>query len=74
VTEIIIHKADQPNPLVGLFDPDGLAGEDLAEIDFLPIEADASASGDGGSQLSVTVQVTEARFARRRPGRTGARA
>jgi hypothetical protein len=31
-----------------LFDSDGLAGEDLAEIDFLAIEADAAAGGHGG--------------------------
>ena len=37
--------------LVGLFDPDGPAGEHLAEIDLLPIEADASAGGDGGSSI-----------------------
>jgi hypothetical protein len=37
----VIRKADQPNPVVDLFDSDDLAGEDPAEIDFLPIEADA---------------------------------
>jgi len=45
------HKTDEPNPLVSLFDSDGLAGEDLAEIDFLPIEADSSAGGDGGGPV-----------------------
>jgi hypothetical protein len=34
-----------------LFDSDGLAGEDLAEIDFLPIEADAATGCDGGSPV-----------------------
>jgi hypothetical protein len=34
-----MHEADEPNPLVGLFDSYGLAGEYLAEIDLLPIEA-----------------------------------
>ena len=33
--------------LVDLFDSDGLAGEDLAEVDFLAVEADAAAGGDG---------------------------
>jgi hypothetical protein len=42
----MIRKADEPNPLVGLFDSDGLAGEHLAEIDLLPIEADAPANRD----------------------------
>ena len=51
VSQIIIHKADQPNPLVGLFDSDGLASEDLAEIDLLPVEADAAAGCDGGSPV-----------------------
>src|SRR5258706_10894574 len=51
VSEIIIHKADEPNPFVGLFDADGLAGEHLAEIDLLAIEAGASAGGDGGSSV-----------------------
>jgi N-acetylglutamate synthase-like GNAT family acetyltransferase len=33
--------------LVDLFDSDGLAGEDLAEVDFLAVETDAAAGGDG---------------------------
>ena len=32
VSQIMVHKADEPNPIVGLFDSDGLPGEDLAEI------------------------------------------
>ena len=31
VSQIIIHKAHQPNVVVGLFDAHGLAGEDRAE-------------------------------------------
>jgi hypothetical protein len=38
VTEIIIHKADQPDPIADLFDTDALAGEDEAEIDFLALK------------------------------------
>jgi len=34
VPQIIIHKADQPDVVVNLFDADGLTGKDLAEIDF----------------------------------------
>jgi hypothetical protein len=34
-----------------LFDSDGLAGEHLAEIDLLPIEADAAAGCDSGSPV-----------------------
>jgi hypothetical protein len=33
--------------LAHLFDADALAGEDEAEIDFLPIEADAPTRGHG---------------------------
>jgi hypothetical protein len=32
VSQIMIRKAGEPNPLVGLFDTDGLAREHLAEI------------------------------------------
>ena len=45
VAEIVVHEADEPNPIVGLFDADGLAGKDLAEIDLLAVEADAAARG-----------------------------
>jgi hypothetical protein len=34
-----------------LFDSDGLAGEHLAEVDLLPIEADAAAGRDDGSPV-----------------------
>jgi hypothetical protein len=47
----MVHQADEPNPIVGLFDSDGLPGEDLAEIDFPPIKADAAAGCDGGSPV-----------------------
>ena len=47
VTEIIIHKADQPELVAHLFGADALAGQDDAEIDLLPIEADAAACGHG---------------------------
>ena len=40
VAEIVIHKADELDVPVRLFDPDALAGEDGAEIDFPSIEAD----------------------------------
>jgi hypothetical protein len=46
VSQIIVHKADEPNPVFGLFDSDGRASEDLAEIDFLDVEADAAAGRD----------------------------
>ena len=40
-------KVASQKMLVDLFDSDGLAGEDLAEVDFLAVEADAAAGGDG---------------------------
>ena len=47
VAEIVAHKADEPNLFAHLFDTDFLTGEDGAEIDLLPIEADAPARGHG---------------------------
>ena len=47
VGQIIIHEANEPNEVADLFDADALAGEDGAEIDFLAIEADSAACGDG---------------------------
>jgi hypothetical protein len=34
VSQIIIHKADEPDVIVNFFDADGLAGKDLAKIVF----------------------------------------
>ncbi len=47
VSEITVHEGDEPNFIAHLFDADTLAGEHRTEIDFLPIEADASACGHG---------------------------
>ena len=44
--QIILHKADQPDIVVYFFDADGLAGKDLAEIDFFLAETDAAATRD----------------------------
>jgi hypothetical protein len=46
VTEIIVHKGDQPNTVVDLFDADRLTCERSAEIYFLLKNADPSAAGD----------------------------
>ena len=48
IAQIIVHEADEPNVLAHLVDADALTGEDCAEVDFLPIEADAPARCDGG--------------------------
>src|SRR5882762_6768665 len=47
VAPIIVHEADEPNPILGLCDADGLAGKELTEIDLLAVEADAAARGHG---------------------------
>ncbi len=46
VSQIIIHKAHQPDIVVDFFDAHRLAGKDLAEIDFLLAQTDAPATGD----------------------------
>ena len=43
VSQIILHKADQPDVVVNFLDAHGLSGKDLAEIDFFLARADASA-------------------------------
>ena len=43
---MIVHKTDQPNTVVDLFDAHGLTRESGAEIDFLFENADPSAVGD----------------------------
>jgi hypothetical protein len=45
VSQIIIHKADQPDIVMNFFDADRLNGEDGAEVDLFAAEADASANG-----------------------------
>jgi len=49
VSKIIVHEADEPNAVVDFLDAEFLAGEQLTEIDLLPIGADAAAGrhGDG---------------------------
>jgi len=46
ITEIIVHKADQPDTVVDLFDTHSLTCERGTEIDFLFVDADSSAAGD----------------------------
>jgi hypothetical protein len=47
VSQIVMHEADEPDAVVGLFYADGLTGEDRAEIDLAVFVADAAAGGDG---------------------------
>ena len=44
---LVVHEADEPDALVDLHDAEILAGEDGAEVDLAPVEADASAVGHG---------------------------
>jgi hypothetical protein len=46
ISQIIIHKTYQPGAFFNLFEADGLAGEDGAEINLFPVQADASTEGD----------------------------
>jgi hypothetical protein len=46
ITEIVVHKTNQPDTVVDLFDTHSLTCERGAEIDFLFVEADSSAAGD----------------------------
>jgi hypothetical protein len=46
VTQIIIHKVNQPDIVVNFFDADGLPGDDRAEIDFFVCETDAATASD----------------------------
>ena len=41
-----MHKADESDASVDFLDADGLAGERLAEYDFLAVETRAAAAGD----------------------------
>src|SRR4029077_5087774 len=43
VSQIIIHKADQPDVVVHFLDADSLPGEDRAEIDFFLAETNTAA-------------------------------
>src|SRR5467141_3849621 len=43
VSQIIIHKTDQPNIVVNFFDADGLAGKDRTEVDFFVPHTDSPA-------------------------------
>jgi len=46
ITQIIVHKADEPDAVVDLFDADGLASQAGTEIDLFAIKTQATAVGD----------------------------
>jgi hypothetical protein len=43
LSQIIIHKAEQPDIVLNFFDADRLAGKDLAEVNFFVPQSDAAA-------------------------------
>ena len=49
VTRIVLHKADQPYPVLDLLNPYFLSSKGLGDIDLLSSQADAAAArhGDG---------------------------
>ena len=51
ITEIVVHKAHQPDTIIDLFDAHSLTCERGAEIDFLFVDADSSAAGDQNSPV-----------------------
>ena len=48
-TQVVFHKAYEPDFIAHFFDADVLAGEHGAEIDLAPPDADATALSDRNS-------------------------
>jgi hypothetical protein len=46
VSQIIVDEGDEPNAVIDLLDAEALSGEDVRDIDFLAVHADAAAGGD----------------------------
>ena len=46
ITEIILHKADEPDAGIDLLDTDGLASERFAQVNFLAIQTQTAATGN----------------------------
>src|ERR1700734_297217 len=66
VSQIIIHKAYQPDIVLNFFDAHGLTGKDLTEINFLATETDAPATSDhDGFIVEGIVDVRQAGVAAR---------
>ena len=58
--QIILHEADQPDLVLDLLDADLLTGEDRAEVDLLPSEADSAAVRDSdGPVVEGVLEVRE---------------
>ena len=60
--QIVFHKADEPDFIAHLLDPDVLAGEDGTEIDLAPTDANATALRNGdGAVVERILKVTPIR-------------
>ena len=51
ISEIVLHKTDQPDAVVHFFEADGLSGKGYAEVDLLVVQAETSATGDEDSAV-----------------------
>ena len=69
ITQIVLHKADEPDPVFDFLDADRLAGERGAEIDLFAVEAEAAAAGDiDGAVVEGIVRLGNALIDPRRSG------
>src|SRR5215813_8156657 len=46
ISEIVMHEADEPDPLVDFLDAELLAGQHGRDVDLLAVQAQATAGGD----------------------------
>lgn len=53
-----VHEADQPDMVLALFDADGLAGEDLAEVDLFVQKPHPTLSGHPEGPLRHSARPT----------------
>src|SRR5579864_1118698 len=67
ITEIVIHKTDQPDSILDFLHTNGLAGEGYAEVDLLVVQAKASTAGDHDG--AIVERVDQPQRIPRRPGR-----
>jgi len=51
VSEIVLHKADEPDFVTDLFDADLLASEDCAQVNFPAFVTDPAATSDSGGEV-----------------------
>jgi len=66
VTDIAMHEAYDPDPVVDLLDAYALTGQYVRDADLLAMHADATASGNEG--IAVVQRVGQIGRANLRPG------